>query len=955
MTNHKQVNSIEMRNIHYLTIVGAFALLGVMLAVTVATAQSTTASAPLEFKATASTATTVTLSWKSVTNAHGYKVEYATSRSGPWAVAFYDITRTSHKAYALECDTLYYFRISARGDGSPYSTSYGATSTGRVSKRTSACPTTSPRTAPAPTGLDVTSRTQTIVRVAWNSVTDAARYKTERSETGSGLWSTVRFEVSGTRRNDTGLTCGTTYYYRVRARGDGSPYSTTYGVGSRAIPVTTLPCTRPTPTPTPTPLPISSPTTANTFDVDFRDKPGLGDKVVTDNDEQHEEVTPSSPATSVKFNVALTVSATSAHKRAYTIKVEAKYSGSSVWVPVDSIVNHNSAAIDDYQDLGGGQAVWIEDSQTVLSFAVAAYITPAPQRYKITIAKPDIALMKRPERVDTADETTRGNLKLRVKIRNSAAVNSDDDSNSIEVFCVDPQTDGAKYSRRYTFKDLRASGESHLIGIRERVDREKEVLIPTVCRGVTSPGIPQTYVTLNPRSELSLMASGTFSWPFDSDITVWSSQSPVTGGLQMSGFSSGEYKASPCTLSFTLGLVGTVSTLTPTPTPISAVSTTAHCTENRHMWRQGAIPLVSGNTSNSQSAGSTFMMPTPLPTPTTQNRLPLPTPCAGRTLSSDVSHPDCRRGDQAYAKTSLTTLDGYIFKPTDSNTSTRTAALSSPPELTLKHFGTIGSLFDILAARPPDKGDDFHKVGRSTGWTEGEIGDLEDKPERVDCPGNLRDDELDDRTGDLVDVGSKEELYVYMECIVYAEYLDDYGDSGSPVFVKPDDSSNDVVLVGVHVRLRTDPDAAGFVPIDMIYAESLAQGYDWLPVQLRPVPVLDQKGTGTEDAENLVRKGNVVTATFEEKDFSPRKVLTYEAALFRDGTAESNIVTRVSLAEPTVPDEDELVPVRRVVFSGLTLADGKYTVAVRACTTGTNSKCGGYGSHGNMSITVSSP
>lgn len=944
-----------MRNFHYMTIVGAFALLGVMLAVAAAAAQSSTAPTPREFKATASTATTVTLSWKSVVNAHGYKVEYRTSSSSQWADAFYDITRTSHKAYALECDTLYYFRISARGDGSPYSTSYGTTSTGRESKRTSACPTTTPRTAPAPTGLDVTSRTQTIVRLAWNSVTDAARYKTERSETGTRPWSTVRFEASGTRRNDTGLTCGTTYYYRVRARGDGSPYSTTYGVGSRAIPVTMLPCTGPTPTPTPTPTPRPAPNTADTFDVDFRDKPGIGDKVVSDNDEQHEEVTPSSPTTSVKFNVALTVSATSAHKRAYTIKVEAKYSGSSVWVPVDSIVNYNSAAIDDYQDLGGGHAVWVEDAKTVLSFAVAAYLTPAPQRYKITIAKPNIALIKRPERVDTAGESTRGNLKLQVKIRNSAAVNSDDDSNSIEVFCVDPHGDGAKYSRRYTFEDLRASGESHLIGISERVDREKEVLIPTVCRGVSSPDIPPIYVTLNPSSELSQMGAANFKWPFQSDVTTWSSQSPVTGGLQMSGFQSGEDKGSPCTLSFTLGLVGTVSTRTPTPTPIPAASTTAHCAENAHMWRQGSIPLVSSNASNSQSVGSTFMMPTPLPTPTTRERVPLPTPCAGRQVSgSDITHPECRRGDQAYAKTSLTTLDGYVFKPTDNNTNTRTAALSSPPELTLKHFGTIGSLFDIIAARPPGKGEDVQKVGRSTGWTKGRIANLRD-PERTDCPGNLRNDEKDDRTGDLVDVTPNEELYVYMECIVYADYLEDYGDSGSAVFVRPDDSSNEVVLVGVHVRLRTDPDAAGFVPIDMIYAESLAQGYDWFPVQLRPVPVLDQKGTGTEDTEDLVRKGTVVTATFEEKDFSPRKVLTYEAALFRDGTAESHIVDSAALAKSRVPVGDELVPVRRAVFSGLTLADGMYTVAIRACTTGTTPKCGGYGSHGNMSITVSSP
>ena len=80
----------------------------------------------------------------------------------------------------------------------------------------------------------------------------------------------------------------------------------------------------------------------------------------------------------------------------------------------------------------------------------------------------------------------------------------------------------------------------------------------------------------------------------------------------------------------------------------------------------------------------------------------------------------------------------------------------------------------------------------------------------------------------------------HWECVVNAAYLADGGDSGSPVFVRRG-SGNDVVLVGVHVRNRPDPTAAGFAPIDMIYAESLAQGYDWNPVQLRPVPVLDRQ------------------------------------------------------------------------------------------------------------------
>ena len=56
-------------------------------------------------------------------------------------------TRAGRPA-GLECSTTYYFRVSARGDGSPYSTTFGSASSS-VSRATSAC---------APTiGVDVQS------------------------------------------------------------------------------------------------------------------------------------------------------------------------------------------------------------------------------------------------------------------------------------------------------------------------------------------------------------------------------------------------------------------------------------------------------------------------------------------------------------------------------------------------------------------------------------------------------------------------------------------------------------------------------------------------------------------------------------------------------------------------------------------------------------------------------
>ena len=83
--------------------------------------------------------------------------------------------------------------------------------------------------APAPTGLRVTGSTRTGVSVSWSAVQHAHRYKLERSPDGASGWSDVDDDISGTSRTVSGLSCGTTYHFRVSARGDGSTYSTEFG------------------------------------------------------------------------------------------------------------------------------------------------------------------------------------------------------------------------------------------------------------------------------------------------------------------------------------------------------------------------------------------------------------------------------------------------------------------------------------------------------------------------------------------------------------------------------------------------------------------------------------------------------------------------------------------------------------------------------------------------------
>ena len=121
-----------------------------------------------------------------------------------------------------------------------------------------------PPHAPAPTGLSVATTTQTTIRVSWNTVQDAHRYKLERSADGSSGWSNVDDGISGTSHTLSGLSCATTVHFRVRARGDGSPYSTTFGSPSTSVSGTTGDCpATPVATPTPTPTAPSPPVFAS--------------------------------------------------------------------------------------------------------------------------------------------------------------------------------------------------------------------------------------------------------------------------------------------------------------------------------------------------------------------------------------------------------------------------------------------------------------------------------------------------------------------------------------------------------------------------------------------------------------------------------------------------------------------------------------------------------------------
>ncbi len=69
----------------------------------------------------------------------------------------------------------------------------------------------------APTGLTVTSISDTNIAIKWNGVSGAAGYAVERATDPNGKWKEIKKSTTSTDYSDNDIDGGQTYYYRVRA------------------------------------------------------------------------------------------------------------------------------------------------------------------------------------------------------------------------------------------------------------------------------------------------------------------------------------------------------------------------------------------------------------------------------------------------------------------------------------------------------------------------------------------------------------------------------------------------------------------------------------------------------------------------------------------------------------------------------------------------------------------
>ena len=166
-------------------------------------------------------------SWNPENDVHAYRVE-RDAGNGRWVRRADNHTSTSYTDTSLECDITYQFRVRARGDGHPYSTTYGMAS---LSERTSVeCI----RAPPAPGDVETEVTENGDIRISWEEVPGTTKYEVSHWRgTGSRPISAETIEVYDNWHTVMGLACNETYSFAVRPYGDGTALLEEWGPRAR--------------------------------------------------------------------------------------------------------------------------------------------------------------------------------------------------------------------------------------------------------------------------------------------------------------------------------------------------------------------------------------------------------------------------------------------------------------------------------------------------------------------------------------------------------------------------------------------------------------------------------------------------------------------------------------------------------------------------------------------------
>ena len=177
-------------------------------------------------EAYAAAATSITVTWDRVPNASAYRIMYKPSGGDYVTVDVNSASATSYKITGLTPDTTYAIKIAAIGDGLDYSSS-------------AYTPLTSVKTPsnqlPTPTNPRETAKTETSITVAWDAVENVSKFGLIYKRTTDSSYTVVKLDPETTTYKITGLDNSATYYWRVRAIGDGESFLTSDYTATRSV------------------------------------------------------------------------------------------------------------------------------------------------------------------------------------------------------------------------------------------------------------------------------------------------------------------------------------------------------------------------------------------------------------------------------------------------------------------------------------------------------------------------------------------------------------------------------------------------------------------------------------------------------------------------------------------------------------------------------------------------
>ena len=167
-----------------------------------------TSPTPTGVKATKANNTSATIKWNKAGGANGYVITMATSKNGKYTT-IKTITNGSTLSFTKTGLTLgktYYFKV----------WSYTTVSGSKVYSPASEAVTLK-MSIPTPTGVNAKKVKSGCAQITWNSVSSADGYIVTMATSKDGSYSTVKTTTSNatTIFNKTGLTAGSTYYFKV--------------------------------------------------------------------------------------------------------------------------------------------------------------------------------------------------------------------------------------------------------------------------------------------------------------------------------------------------------------------------------------------------------------------------------------------------------------------------------------------------------------------------------------------------------------------------------------------------------------------------------------------------------------------------------------------------------------------------------------------------------------------